>query len=84
MILFSKANYILLDEPFIHLSPIQAEEFKEIIRLRARVKGIIITDHQYKNILDISDKIILLTNGCTKLIKNAEDLITYGYINHII
>jgi lipopolysaccharide export system ATP-binding protein len=84
MILYSKADYILLDEPFIHLSPIQAEEFKEIIRKRSQVKGIIVTDHQYYNILEISDKVILLNNGCTKPIKSAEDLITYGYINHII
>jgi lipopolysaccharide export system ATP-binding protein len=83
IILYSSANYILLDEPFIHLSPLQAEGLKEIIRLRARVKGIIVTDHQYQNIIDISDKVILLTNGCTKLIKNAEELITFGYINHL-
>lgn len=84
MILFSKANYILLDEPFIHLSPIQAEDFKETIRKRSQVKGIIVTDHQYRSILDVSNRIILLNNGCTKPIKNAEDLITYGYINHLI
>lgn len=81
MILYSKANYILLDEPFIHLSPIQAEEFKGIIRKISQQKGIIVTDHQYQNILDISDKIVLLTNGCTKHIKNKDELVTLGYIN---
>lgn len=81
MILYSKADYILLDEPFIHLSPIQAEEFKEIIRKRSQQKGIIVTDHQYQNILDISDKIVLLTDGCTKHIKNNDELLTFGYIN---
>lgn len=83
MILYCKADYILLDEPFIHLSPIQAEEFKKIIHKRSQVKGIIVTDHSYKNILEISDRVILLNNGCTKLIKNADELITYGYINHL-
>ncbi len=81
MILYSKANYILLDEPFIHLSPIQAEEFKEIIRKRSQQKGIIVTDHQYQNILDISSKIVLLSDGCTKHIKNRDELATFGYIN---
>ncbi len=81
MILYSKADYVLLDEPFIHLSPIQAEEFKEIIRKRSQQKGIIVTDHQYQNILDISDKIVLLHNGCTKHIKDKDELITFGYIN---
>ena len=83
MIIHSKADFILLDEPFTHISPIQADEFKPVIRACAKRKGIIITDHQYYNILDVSDKIILLTDGCTKHIKNVEELITYGYISGI-
>ncbi|WP_345955461.1 ATP-binding cassette domain-containing protein [Mucilaginibacter sp. PAMB04168] len=81
MILYSKANYILLDEPFTHVSPIQAEELKAIIRKRKAHKGFIITDHQYYNILEVSDKIVLLANGATKLIENADELITYGYLS---
>lgn len=83
MLLHSKPDYVLLDEPFTHLSPLQVEEFKLIIRKCAKNKGIIITDHLYSNILEISDRIVLLNHGSTKHIKNAEDLITYGYINHL-
>ena len=83
MILYSKAKYILLDEPFIHLSPILAEEFEGFIHRRKTVKGIIITDHSYRNILKISDRIILLKEASTKLIKHEDDLITYGYVNHL-
>ncbi|RYD84091.1 MAG: ATP-binding cassette domain-containing protein, partial [Sphingobacteriales bacterium] len=32
MIIHSKADFILLDEPFTHISPIQADEFKPIIQ----------------------------------------------------
>jgi ABC-type lipopolysaccharide export system ATPase subunit len=81
MILYSKANYILLDEPFTHISPIQAEDIKAIIRKRSAYKGFIITDHQYQNILEISHKIILIDNGATKLIENKEELVTYGYLS---
>ncbi len=84
MLLHSRASYILLDEPFTQLSPIQVQEFKPIIQKCARKKGIIITDHLYSNILEISDRIIFLDQGCTKHIKSAEELITYGYINKII
>lgn len=83
MILYSKANYILLDEPFTHISPIQAEDIKAIIRKRSAYKGFIITDHQYQNILEISDKIILIDDGATKLIENKEELVTYGYLSGI-
>ncbi|PAW94130.1 hypothetical protein CKK33_11745 [Mucilaginibacter sp. MD40] len=83
MIVYSKADFILLDEPFTHISPVQADEFKPIIRTCAKCKGIIITDHQYNNILDVSDKVILLNNGCTKHITNNEELVTYGYLSGI-
>ncbi|RYE21810.1 MAG: ATP-binding cassette domain-containing protein [Sphingobacteriaceae bacterium] len=84
LILYSSARYILLDEPFIHLSPIQAAEFKKIIRLRAKTKGIIVTNHQYRSILEISDRIFLLNNGYTNIIRETADLIEHGYINDLI
>lgn len=83
MCIYSRADFILLDEPFTHVSPVQAEMFKSIIRKCAQVKGIIVTDHQYYNILDVSDRIILITDGSTKAIKSPDDLIRYGYISHI-
>lgn len=81
MIIHSKVNFILLDEPFTHISPIQADEFKPAIRACAKRKGIIITDHQYYNILDVSDKVILLNDGATKHITHNDELITYGYLS---
>ncbi|WP_158642840.1 ATP-binding cassette domain-containing protein [Mucilaginibacter ginsenosidivorax] len=83
MVIYSKADFILLDEPFTHISPIQAEAFKEIIRKCAKIKGIIVTDHQYYNILDVSDRIILITDGYTRPIRNNDELVTYGYVSHI-
>jgi ABC-type lipopolysaccharide export system ATPase subunit len=81
MVVYSKADFILLDEPFTHISPVQTEELKPILKSCAKRKGIIITDHQYYNVLDVSD--VLLNNGCTKHIKNVDELITYGYISNI-
>jgi lipopolysaccharide export system ATP-binding protein len=83
MIIHSRADFILLDEPFTHISPIQADEFKPVIRSCAQRKGIIVTDHQYHNILDVSDRVILLKNGCTKQINNVDELVAYGYISSI-
>lgn len=83
MILYSKADFILLDEPFTHVTPIQADYFKEIIKTVSKTKGIIVTDHQYYNVLDISDKIVLLNNGSAKLIDYVDQLVSYGYISSI-
>lgn len=81
MILYSKAQYILLDEPFTHISPIQAEEIKTLIIKLSAHKGFLITDHQYYNILEISHRIILINDGSTKQIESREELITYGYLS---
>ncbi|AMR34616.1 hypothetical protein A0256_18705 [Mucilaginibacter sp. PAMC 26640] len=81
MIIHSRADFILLDEPFTHISPIQADEFKPIMRACAKRKGIIVTDHQYYNILDVSDRVILLQDGTTKHITDNSELVTYGYLS---
>lgn len=83
MCIYGRADFILLDEPFTHVSPVQTEMFKEIIRKVALVKGIIVTDHQYYNILDVADRIILITNGATKPIATPDDLIVHGYVSHL-
>ncbi|MEZ2334921.1 ATP-binding cassette domain-containing protein [Mucilaginibacter sp. RCC_168] len=83
MIIYNKADFILLDEPFTHISPIQAEQFKPIIKRCAQHKGFIITDHQYRNIIDVSDRIILIRDGSTKHVKSKDDLITWGYVSHL-
>jgi len=46
LIIYNKADFILLDEPFTHISPVQTEYFKPVIKACAERKGIIITDHQ--------------------------------------
>lgn len=83
MIIYSKADFILLDEPFTHVTPVQTDYFKQLIRTVAKTKGIIITDHQYHSVLDVSDRIILLHDGVTKPIHNVDDLVTYQYISTI-
>ena len=83
MILYSKSDFILLDEPFTHVTPVQADYFKEIIKIVSQTKGVIVTDHQYNNVLDVSDKIVLLNDGCTKHINHVDELITYHYLSGI-
>ncbi len=44
-------------------------------------KGILITDHLYEHILDLSDSIYILSNGRTHLTKKSIDLEKLGYVN---
>ncbi|MBC7616454.1 MAG: ATP-binding cassette domain-containing protein [Pedobacter sp.] len=80
ILLYSKAKYVLLDEPFNGLAPLHIEIIKDKIRELAPEKGFIISDHDYNNVLAISTSIILLHDGETKKIKDHQELIDFGYL----
>jgi|SRR5664279_3174356 len=79
VIVRSKTQFVLLDEPFTHLNPIQIEKAKELILEEKKNKGLLITDHLYKNVTDISDNLYVLKNGKTHLTNNLDDIETLGY-----
>lgn len=81
LILNSGKKIILLDEPFSFVAPLYVEKFKLLIRQKKKECTIVITDHFYREILDISDSIYLLKNGASKLIQSKEDLENEGYIS---
>jgi lipopolysaccharide export system ATP-binding protein len=80
LMIYSDVQYILLDEPFSQLSPLWIEELKKHINKAKADKGFIITDHYYKSILAVSDRIVLLHNGCNYHIRGEDDLVLHGYL----
>ena len=57
-------KFILLDEPFAGVDPISVEELKEIIASLAKRRiGILITDHNVRETLDICDKAYIVNRG---------------------
>ena len=57
-------KFILLDEPFAGVDPISVEELKEIIASLAKRRiGILITDHNVRETLDICDKAYIVNKG---------------------
>lgn len=80
IVLKSTNEIVLLDEPFTHLAPLQIERIKHLIAEEKQKKIIIITDHMYKHIIEVSDAIYLLKNGCTKTINNLKELEDYKYL----
>jgi ABC-type multidrug transport system ATPase subunit len=81
IVLYGSTKFILLDEPFTELSPLLVEKIKPIIREQAKRKGIILTDHAYDHILDISTEIILIHEGKTHHIKDKQTLYELGYLS---
>jgi len=80
IILFSEAKFVLLDEPFNGIAPVHLENIKKLITQNPFVKGIIITGQDYRNVMELSSRIILMQDGNTREIKDPRDLIEYGYL----
>lgn len=79
-ILSQPACYILLDEPFSAIAPVQIEFLQQIIIETGKTKAIILTDHIYRPLLSVSSRVVLLFNNAVYNINSEEDLIRYNYI----
>jgi lipopolysaccharide export system ATP-binding protein len=59
-----KPLFILFDEPFTGIDPITIVELKKIlIFLKSRGLGILITDHNVRDTLSITDRAYIISNG---------------------
>ena len=81
LILYSKACYPLFDEPFAGLSPLYIELFKEHVSDMKQHKGMLISDHYYSDVMDVSDDMDLMKEGLLLKINGMEDLVLYQYLN---
>lgn len=80
VIIKSDTKFVLLDEPFTHISPIQIEKINEIIDEERPNKGFLITDHIYRHIFNVCDRVLLLSNGKTRFVNENDDLKKLGYL----
>jgi ABC-type lipopolysaccharide export system ATPase subunit len=79
VIVKSRACFAMLDEPFTHLSPIQVEKVKDLLVEEKANKGLLITDHIYRDVIDIYDRLYLLLHGGTHLATSVDDIERLGY-----
>ena len=62
--LINKPKILLMDEVFSAIDPITIEVIKDIIvNLQRRGISILITDHAFDNVLQISDKVFIISDG---------------------
>jgi ABC-type multidrug transport system ATPase subunit len=83
MILNSQAPFCLLDEPFTGLTPVYIEKIKDLISAIKSRKGIIISDHMYRHVTDLADRLYLLTNGQTYQVSDHKELVSRGYLSDL-
>lgn len=68
-------SFILLDEPFAGIDPIAVEEIQRIVlQLRERNIGVLITDHNVRETLSITDRAYLLYEGKMMKSGSAQEL----------
>jgi lipopolysaccharide export system ATP-binding protein len=80
LLLHLPSKFLLMDEPFNGVAPVMVETLKAMIIEHSKTKGIILTDHDYVNVLDVATKYCLLHDGNIKEIKNREGLIQWQYL----
>ncbi len=57
-------QFLLLDEPFAGIDPIAVSEIKKIVRnLSAKGIGVLITDHNVRDTLEITDRSYIISHG---------------------
>ncbi len=62
--LAAKPDFMLLEEPFAGIDPIAVNELREILfSLREKGIGIIISDHNVRETLNVCDKAYIINNG---------------------
>ncbi|MEN9263789.1 MAG: ATP-binding cassette domain-containing protein, partial [Gloeomargarita sp. GMQP_bins_44] len=73
--LAARPHFLLLDEPFAGVDPIAVQELQGIIRrLRQQQLGILITDHNVRDTLAITDRAYILHNGSILAAGTATEL----------
>lgn len=74
--LVTNPSFILLDEPFSGIDPIVVNEAQEIIKeLKEKGLGILLTDHNVRETLSITDRAYLIAEGRILISGTAHDLI---------
>jgi lipopolysaccharide export system ATP-binding protein len=62
--LVTEPKFMLLDEPFAGIDPIAVEDIQKIVvRLKAKGLGILITDHNVRETLSITDRAYIICDG---------------------
>jgi len=79
--LVSRPKFLLLDEPFAGVDPIAVKDIQEIINQLTKIDiGVLITDHNVRETLEICDRAYVMKNGALLASGNAEEIRSDGSV----
>ena len=74
--LAGKPSFMLLDEPFAGIDPLAIADIRSVIRyLSSQGIGVLITDHNVRETLDIIDRVAIITSGSVLFEGTAQEAI---------
>ena len=74
--LASRPNYMLLDEPFAGIDPKAVVEIQRLVRrLTTRGIGVLITDHNVRETLDLTDRSYIIYSGQVLMEGRKDDIV---------
>ncbi|QGG81335.1 LPS export ABC transporter ATP-binding protein [Litorivicinus lipolyticus] len=76
--------YVLLDEPFAGVDPISVSDIKRLVRgLAARDIGVLITDHNVRETLDLCDRGYIVSDGSLLAQGSPQDLLANETVRQV-
>jgi lipopolysaccharide export system ATP-binding protein len=74
--LAANPKYILLDEPFAGVDPISVDDIRHLVAdLKRRGLGVLITDHNVRETLEIVDRAYILHDGKVLMSGSAQEVV---------
>ncbi len=82
--LASKPSFILLDEPLAGIDPIAVNDIRDLIaHLKDRGLGVLITDHNVRETLEIVDRAYILHEGVVLMEGTADEIVSHKDVRRV-
>lgn len=73
--------FIFMDEPFSMIEPLYKDAIKQLLVSIKHDKAIVLTDHYYSDVMQITDRNIVINDGKTIEVHSRKELAENGYIS---
>ena len=82
--LASNPSFILLDEPFAGVDPIAVNDIRDLVKhLKSRDIGVLITDHNVRETLEIIDRAYILHDGQVLMSGTPEEVVADDNVRRV-